>query len=96
MSKKLRNLAERRKHLVAETSEQRLILAQNVEIWRAPLALADRGLAAVSYIKSHPIWASGITLGLLTAMRSCHAGKWFQRGWIVWQATRKLRGNHNK
>jgi YqjK-like protein len=90
MNKKLRNLAERRESLVAEAAAQRLLIAQNIETWRAPLTLADRGLAAVSYIRSHPVWAAGASLGLLTAMRLSLAGKWLQRGWIVWQVVRKL------
>jgi hypothetical protein len=96
MNKKLRNLAERRESLVAEAAAQRLLIAQNIETWRAPLTLADRGLAAVSYIKSHPICAAGASLGLLTVMRSSRASKWFQRGWLMWQVVRKLRGNYPK
>ena len=92
MSKKLRNLAARREHLVAQAAEQRILLAQNIETWRAPFALADRGLEAVRYIKRHPICAAGASLGLLTAMRSSRASKWLQRGWLVWQVVRKLRG----
>lgn len=90
MNKKLRNLAERRESLIAEAAAQRLLIAQNIETWRSPLALADRGLAAVSYIKNHPVWTAGASLGLFTAMRSSRTGKWLQRGWIVWQVVRKL------
>jgi YqjK-like protein len=96
MSKKLRNLAARREYLVAEASAQRLMLAENVETWRTPLALADRGLAIVHYIKRHPISAAGAGLGLLTVMQSSRASTWFQRGWLVWQVVRRLRGNHTK
>jgi YqjK-like protein len=96
MNKKLRNLAERRETLVAEAAAQRLLMAQNVETWRKPLAIADRGLAAVSYIKSHPILTAGTSLGLFTVMRSSSASKWFQRGWLVWQVVRRLRGSHTK
>ena len=86
------NLAKRREHLVAQAAEQRLFLAQQIETWRAPLALADRGLAAVRYIKRHPICAAGASLGLFTAMRSSRASRWFQRGWMAWQVVRKLGG----
>jgi YqjK-like protein len=96
MSEKLRNLAERREHLVSQAAEQRLLLAQNVETWRAPIALVDRGLAAVSYIKRHPISAVSASLGLFIVMRSSSTTKWFQRGWLVWQVVRRLGGNHAK
>jgi hypothetical protein len=90
MNEKLRNLVERRKSLIAEAAAQRLLMAQNIEAWRSPLDLADRGLAAVSYIKSHPVWTAAASLGLLSAMRSSRTGKWLQRGWIAWQVLRKL------
>lgn len=90
MNKKLRNLAERRESLVAEAAAQRLLMAQNIETWRKPLAIADRGVAAVSYIKSHPVLAASASLGLLAVTRSSRAVQWFQRGWIVWQVVRKL------
>jgi hypothetical protein len=83
MNKKLRNLDKRRESLIVEAAAQRLLITQNIETWRTPLALADRGLAAMSYIKSHPIYAAGASLGFFTVIRSSRAGKWFQRGWIV-------------
>jgi YqjK-like protein len=91
MSEKLYTLFERRKHLVAEAAIQRLLLAQNIEIWRAPLAKVDRGLAAVRYIKNHPIWIASTGLGLLTVVGPNRTGKWFQRGFVMWQIVRKLR-----
>ena len=91
MSEKLCTVFQRRKHLVAEAATQRLLLAQNIEIWRAPLAKVDRGLAAVRYIKNHPIWVAGTGLGLLTVVGPNRAGKWFQRGFVMLQIVRKLR-----
>ena len=90
MSKKLIRLAERREHLVAQAAAQRLALAQNIEPWRIPLARADQGLAALRYIKSHPVWIAGGVF-LLAALRPGRAGKWLGRGWAAWQIIRKLR-----
>ena len=92
MSNKLRNLAKSREDLVAEAAAQRLLLSQNIETLRAPLFLADRGLAAVRYIKSYPIWVSGAGVGLLTIARPSHIGKWFQSTLLVWQVVRRLSG----
>jgi len=91
MSEELCTLTVRRQHLVAEATTQRLFLAQNIEIWRAPLAKVDRGLAAVRYIKNHPIWIASTGLGLLTVVGPNRAGKWFQRGFVMLQIVRKLR-----
>jgi hypothetical protein len=91
MSNKLRNLAKSREHLVADAATQRLLLSQNIETLRAPLVLADRGLAAVRYIKSHPIWVAGAGVGVLTIVRPSRIGKRFQSALLVWQVVCRLR-----
>lgn len=54
MNEKSIQLTERRERLVAQAAAQRMALAQNIELWRIPLARAYQGLAALRYIKSHP------------------------------------------
>ena len=90
MSDKLIRLAERRERLVAQAAAQRMALAQNIEPWRVPLALADQGLTALRFIKSHPVWILG-GAALLAALRPRSAGKWLRRGWVTWQIINKLR-----
>ncbi len=90
MNKKLTRLAERRRQLVAQAAAQRTSLANNMEPWRVRLALVDRGVAAVRYIGRHPALMMGAAL-LLVALRPRRAGKWLQRGWLVWQVGRSLR-----
>jgi hypothetical protein len=90
MNDKLIRLAERRERLVAQAAAQRMALAQNIEPWRVPLALADQGLAALRFIKSHPAWIVG-GAALLAALRPGSAGKWLRRGWVTWQIINKLR-----
>ena len=91
MNNKLIRLAERRERLVARAAAQRVTLAQNIEPWRIPLALADQGLAALRYIKSHPEWIVGGVV-LLAALRPGRVGKWLGRGWVTWQMMHTLRG----
>jgi YqjK-like protein len=90
MSKKLVNLAKRREHLIAEASAQRLMLTQHIEPLRASLDLADRGLTAVSYVKSHPVWTASAGIALLTLVRPNRVGRWLQRGWLAWQVLRRF------
>ena len=90
MNKKLTHLAERRRQLIAQAAAQRTALAHDVAPWRARLALADRGVAALRYIGRHPVLIVGAAL-LLAALRPQRAGKWLQRGWLVWQIGRRLR-----
>lgn len=90
MNDKLTRLVARREQLIAQATAQRMALAQNIELWRTPLALADQGLAAVRFIKSHPAWIVGGAV-LLSALRPDRVGKWLRRGWVTWQIVRNLR-----
>lgn len=94
MNKKLLKLAQRRERLVSETEKQRNQLAQAVDGLRAPLAMADKGLAAISYIKKHPVWmVGGGVIGssiLMKVLQPGRLGKWFGRGLFAWQMIRKL------
>jgi len=91
MNKKLLRLAERRERLVAQVAAQRAALAENIEPWRMPLALADQGLSVLRYIRRHPEWIAGVVV-LVAALRPGRAGKWLGRGWVTWQVMHKLRG----
>lgn len=90
MNQKLAQLAERRSQLVARAAAQRTALAHNLEPWRTRLALADRGIAALRYVRRHPALMVGAAL-LLAALRQRRVGKLLQRGWVVWQIGRRLR-----
>jgi len=91
MNGRLTELAERRERLVAQAAAQRTALAQNAAPWRAPLALADRGVEALRTIRRHPAWLLGATL-LLVAVRPGRAGRWTRFAWVGWQVGRKLLG----
>lgn len=91
MNIKLTLLAERRSRLIAQAAAQRAALAHDLTPWRARLALADQGIAAVRYVGRHPALIVGGAL-LLVALRPRHAGRWLQRGWLAWQIGRRLRG----
>ncbi|MHB1186343.1 YqjK-like family protein [Thiobacillus sp.] len=90
MNRKRTRLAERRSLLIAQAAAQRTALATNMAPWRARLALADRGIAAVRYVRSHPALMVGAAL-LVAALRPRRAGTWLQRGLLAWQIGRRLR-----
>ena len=90
MTRKLTHLAERRKLLIAQAEAQRALLTYNLMPWRERLSLADRGIAAVRYVRSHPALIVGAVL-LVTALRPRRAGTWLQRGLLAWQIGRRLR-----
>jgi YqjK-like protein len=91
MSNKRTRLVERREYLVAQAALQRRMLTQDIERWRAPLALADQALNRLRYIRRHPQWIFG-GIALLAILRPRRAGKWLGRGWVTWQLMHRLRG----
>ncbi len=90
MDEKLLKLARRRERLVLDAAKQRVQLAQAVEVWREPLALAEQGLATISFIKKHPILMAASTAVLVRLVRKSFIGKWLGRGMMAWQLVRKL------
>jgi len=90
MNGKLTRLAERRRLLIAQAEAQRTALAINIAPWRARLALADKGIAVVRYVRSRPALILGVAL-LVAAVRPRRAGTWLQRGFLAWQIGRRLR-----
>jgi len=89
MNRTLNRLAERREQLVAQAAAQRHALAQAVAPWRAPLALADRGVEALRAIGRHPVLLLGAALALAT-LRPGRAGKWVRRLWAGWRIGRRV------
>lgn len=89
MNSKSTRLAERREHLVAQAAAQRVALAHNLEPWRAPLALADRGVAALRTIRRHPAVLLGAAL-VFAVVRPRRAAKWSRFLWVGWQVGRRV------
>lgn len=91
MNSTLARLAERRELLVARAAVQRTALTRNVAPWRAPLALADRGVEALRTVKRHPAWVLGAVL-MVATLRPRRAGRWARYAWVGWQVGRKFLG----
>lgn len=90
VNKKLIELAERRAALVAKAENQRGELAQAFEPWRAPLGIADRGVAVLRFIFQHKAVAIGV-FAFLIALRPKLASAVLRSGWmgkalVIWRA----------
>lgn len=90
MNFNLQNIAQRRSHLQTVAASQRVELEQCVERFRAPLALADRGVEAIRFVRRNPLVLAGAS-ALFVALRRYRISKWLQRGWLAWQLVRRLR-----
>jgi hypothetical protein len=89
MNKKQIQLSEKQAQLINRAAQQRLALRRDIEPWRAPLALTDRSITALRYVRRHPQWVVG-TVILLTIARPARALKWLERGLILWKMTRSM------
>ena len=83
MNAELIRVAERKASLVSKIGRQRTELAQILEPWHEPLAIVDKGLLAIHYLKSHPVLLVGLAI-VSVVLRPKFSTKWFQRGWMVW------------
>jgi len=92
MNQTLAPLAHRRAQLLAQIAQQRVQLGQHADDWCAPIALIDRGFHVVCYIKQHPLYTIGASLGVFSLMHSNQISKWIHRSWATWQIVQKLRG----
>lgn len=92
MNKSLHRLTQRRESLIAKIASQRNELTQNMAPLHTPLAVIDKGLVVLSYIKRHPTWIAAAASIILITLKPAHLGKWLGRGWVVWKMAGKLRG----
>jgi hypothetical protein len=86
----LSEVIARRKLLVAQSALQRATLAQGIAPWQPRLALLDRGIAAVRYVRRYPVALAAAGL-LVAALRPQRAAGWLQRGFMLWQVGSTLR-----
>lgn len=84
MNAELIRLAERKASLVSKIGRQRTELAQVLAPWHEPLAIVDKGLLAVRYLKCHPVLLVGLAI-VSVVLRPKFSARWFQRGWVVWK-----------
>lgn len=60
MNEQMREVMQRRGELLVRIAAQREQVGQIGTRWQSPLALADQGLAAVRFLRSHPALVVGV------------------------------------
>ncbi len=91
MNGELERIAERRRWLVSQAAAQRFVLGQEMMQWKPRLALADRGIAILRYVRRHPALLAGAGV-VAMLLRPRRGAVWLQRGIIAWQLVSRLRG----
>lgn len=95
INSELARLAARRERLLAQSAAQRAVLTLGMAPWRARLALVDRGIEAVRYVRRYPAVLAAAGL-LVAALRPQRAAGWLQRSWVLWQVGRGLWNRRRK
>jgi len=89
MNEKLFVLTRQRGELLARIAAQREQLADEIgEEWQVPLTLADQGLAAVRYLRRHPLLIAAVMAVYIFRRRS--AAGIVLGAWRVWKGYRIL------
>lgn len=79
-----------RERLLARCSAQRAELKLLVRQWDDPLAVADRAVAGINYLRQHPVVLGALVVLLAVIQRR---GLWSlaRRGFVLWRAYRAFR-----
>ncbi|MBI3898884.1 MAG: hypothetical protein HY308_11385 [Gammaproteobacteria bacterium] len=88
MGGKLVDICQRRARLVARAAIQRDELARVTQSWRAPLSLADRGMAVVQTLRRYPL-AIGLVTAVLVRMVFKKRSGWMKR-WVMSRICRSI------
>ena len=86
MNEKISELLERRGKLLARIAEQREQMAEIGSHLRPPLSMADRGMAAVYFLRSHPVLFAGVVAYFVIRRPSMAGLVWL--GGRVWKIYR--------
>ena len=87
MNRRLVQIRVRRERLLARAAAQRDEVALLVGRLRGPLAIADRGVVAVQYVREHP-GAVLLAVAALVVLSPRRAFRWARRALLVWRGYR--------
>lgn len=89
MNDSMFKLMQNRSKLLAKIAAQRGQMTEIEAEWRAPLALADRGVAVVRFLRCHPLLVSGAMAIILFHRRSMTGMTGLMWGvWRTWKSYR--------
>jgi hypothetical protein len=86
MNEKMFELKQSRGELLARIAAQREQMTEIGMHWRTPLALADEGVAAVRFLRCHPLLVAGVVA--FSVICHCGAAGLVSGVWLVWEGYR--------
>ena len=85
--RRLVQIQARRERLLAKAAAQRDEIALLLQPWQGPLAVADKGAAAVAYVRAHPSTVI-VAVAALVVLSPKRAFRWARRAFAVWRGYR--------
>ena len=79
-----------RERLLARCNAQRGEIAALARQWESPLAIADRAIEGINYLRQRPV-VLGVLVALLAIVLRRGWWGWAQRGFVLWRAYRAFR-----
>lgn len=90
MNRQMAALMQRRGELLARIAAQRGEVADIAARWEGPLAVADRGVAVVRFLRERPLLVAGVA-ALFVIRRRGMMGL-VRLGWLGWKGYRYVAG----
>ncbi len=84
-----------RERLLARCNAQRGEIAALVGQLAGPIAIADRAIAGINYLRQHPV-ILGVLVAVLAIVQRRGWWGWAQRGFVLWRAYRAFRDSRFK
>jgi hypothetical protein len=82
-------LIQRQQALLVRSAQLRLSLAQQAQVLKRPLALADAAQSGLQWIYRNPAWPIG-ALTLVLLLRPKRTLVWGGRAWWAWNSYRRV------
>ncbi len=87
MKRRLAQVRSRRERLLARSAAERAELAAVLAPLAGPLAIADRGIAAVQSIRAHPGLVASVA-AVVVVVSPRRAFRWARRALVAWRGYR--------
>lgn len=84
-----------RERLLARCNAQRGEIAALVGQLEGPIAIADRAIAGINYLRQHPV-ILGVLVAVLAIVQRRGWWGWTQRAFVLWRAYRAFRDSKFK
>lgn len=78
----------RQQQLLIRSAQLRLSFAEQTQVLKRPLALADDARAGMQWLMRNPQWPLGV-LALSIVFRPARALRWGSRAWWAWRAAQR-------